>query len=200
MVSFSFLPENAGTSSSAGNNEKVNSGFYVQSFNRPLINNFPTRKRQKNVNEWIDNKAKAARAKGEEGVGRKGKTIVARSMKEGCDADKCRLKCHRKIEKKYRENAFTKFWKLKTRQDKWNCIVNWVTAFPLETQSDNSSSDELHEVDRIHKKNKKTVGHKFQLPVEKNLVKVCKKMFLNTLGKLFIKLYSSKSEFFKLFM
>lgn len=118
--------------------------------------------------------------KGIAGIGRKGKPIEARFVKEGCKIDDCRFNCHRHVKREHREQAFAKYWNLKTKQDKWNCICNWVESKSLESQTD----DESNEVPKTKKK--KTVSHKFHIPVDGKLVKVCKKNFLDTLCVLYL--------------
>lgn len=125
---------------------------------------------------------------GQEGIGRKNKVIKARTIKEGCKDD-CRFKCHSKISQVLREHAFNKFWSLPTRREKWDCILKWVEATPLKRKSEpydsaDAESDENSGTLRPHQKFSKEITHKYQLPLGFKMQKVCKKMFLDTLGKL----------------
>lgn len=79
--------------------------------------------------------------KGIAGVGRKKKAILARSVKEGCKQN-CRLDCHSKLKKNHRDAAFASYWNLKSKQDKWNCICNWVECTPLVSPTNGNSDDE----------------------------------------------------------
>lgn len=73
-----------------------------------------------------------------------------------------------------RQEAFDMFWQLGDRAKQWTCINSWIVA-------------QFKEAD----KSKKKVSHWFTLPQAGKAVKVCKKMFLQTLGKcLFIYFFS----------
>lgn len=80
----------------------------------------PSRKRIKKVDCWIDNKAKNVRAKGEEGIGRKG-LIKAKKLKPG------RSKCTDKISDQDRLLAFKEYYGLADKTKQWQCLGNWIS-------------------------------------------------------------------------
>lgn len=149
-------------------------GFRVRKIKRSVKNTFPTRKRERKPDEWIDNKAKVARNSGIAGMGRKGKPIVARSMKESCGAS-CKKKCQSRMSLDDRQKAFEKFWSLENKQAKWNCIIDWVQSKQVQHGSPDwaNTSKRLKQRDNIYI---------YSLPLEKKMEVVCQTMFLNTLG------------------
>ena len=120
----------------------------------------------------IDYKAKIARDTGTEGVSRSGKVIQARKIGTGCKKN-CRFKCHTKITYEQREQAFSSFWNLGNHAQQWACISQWVIK--LEPASTSKNVDPL-------KGKKKKYSHIYTLPADGKIVKVCKEMFLDTLG------------------
>lgn len=133
------------------------------------------RKRTQNKDSWIDVKAKRARSSGIEGIGRTGLPIKSREMRDGCN-DKCRFRCSQKICVGARKAAFSQFWQLGDRSKQWECITNWVHS---KTVRNNGRIDS----DSEKESKKKFVSHRFALPDEGKLIKVCKKTFLDTLGE-----------------
>lgn len=96
-------------------------------------------------------------------------------MKPGC-TDRCRFKCSLKLSESERKNVFESFWKIGEKVRMWDTISQWVkSGEPKEVvcNSDTETKDST---------NRKKKVHTFHLPTEKGLVKVCKTMFLNTLG------------------
>ena len=132
------------------------------------------RKRTRNKDSWIDVKAKKARSSGIEGIGRTGLPIKSRKMGDGC-SDKCRFRCSQKICLRARKAAFSQFWQLGDRSKQWECITNWVQS---KTVPNNKTIDS----DSEKESKKKFISHRFALPDEGKLIKVCKKTFLDTLG------------------
>lgn len=154
-----------------------------------------TRKRKRNEENWIDVQAKRSRAEGKEGIGRKG-LIVARSLREGCDKassikgcdqDRCKkeccqskeccFKCHSKINHEERQNALKLYLGLGDKKKQWECINNWV--YPKENAI--TSDDEF-----ANRENSKQITYRYNLPTATDMTRVCRKMFLDTLGKYII--------------
>ena len=129
------------------------------------------RKRKLNVELHIDTKAKKARMSGIAGVGRNGKLILPRGVKVGCNK-KCRLKCKTKMTAEDREYANRIYWNLYEHKKKWECLMHWTKK-----------------TDNI------TIFH-LPLQQEGQFVRVCLKMFLDTLSKIF---FSSFFFFFILY-
>lgn len=121
------------------------------------------------MNDWIDTKAKVARQKGIEGVGRKKIPIHARRVKSPCKIT-CRFKCQSIITQQDRENFFEIFWALEGNQDKWNFIDKWTTSLVPRTKSQPSDSEnsEGEQEQRSRKKKPKSVSHQYYLPVKRN--------------------------------
>uniref|UniRef100_A0ABD2W3N6 Uncharacterized protein n=1 Tax=Trichogramma kaykai TaxID=54128 RepID=A0ABD2W3N6_9HYME len=130
-----------------------------------------TRKKPRMESNWIDNKAKKARAMGVEGIGRNGKIIQKREMGPGCKID-CRFECHTQITTEERKNAFALFWGQGDRAKQWRTINNWTNPNKKDKIDKSNGNDKT-----------KSVGHYFTLPgkVEGSFVPVCRTMFLKTL-------------------
>lgn len=136
------------------------------------------RKRKCNIDNWIDVQAKKARSSGVAGVSRTGVPFKAKAIGAGC-GQKCRFKCHRVIDMDDRNYAHQIYWSLKDQQSKWQCILNWIKSRkekPLSSDDTDSSDDE----------NLTTADTRliYRLPKIETLelVKVCRTMFLHTLG------------------
>lgn len=138
-----------------------------------------TRKRLKLEHLWIDVQSKRARNAGTAGEGRKGKEFQKRTMGYGC-ATNCRFKCRSKISKKNRKKAFDEFWNLRDKVKQWQCLTIWVKPKPP-INDENDSDESNFEYDSETEINKKK--WQYTLPSSEVAVVVCKKMFLNTLGK-----------------
>lgn len=67
--------------------------------------------RPKDPDNWIRNKQRIARSKGEEYVTKSGKKVPAKRMKSPCK-ESCRFKCRKKITKEERQKNFDKYWEL----------------------------------------------------------------------------------------
>lgn len=67
--------------------------------------------RPKDPDNWIRNKQRRARARGEEYVTNSGKKIAAKRLQSPCKMS-CRFKCRRKISEEDRQKNFDKYWNL----------------------------------------------------------------------------------------
>ena len=67
--------------------------------------------RPKDPDNWIRNRQRNARARGEEYVTNSGKTIRAKRMLSPCK-ESCRFKCRKKISEEDRQKNFNKYWEL----------------------------------------------------------------------------------------
>ena len=98
-------------------------------------------------------------------------------MGDGCD-ESCRFKCSNKISFEDRNEAFRQFWNLGDRNLQRICISQWVKTMKIKRKEDYENDNSIRE---------KQNSHHFSLPkMNGEFVKVCKKMFLQTLGKLYI--------------
>lgn len=131
-----------------------------------------TKKRPTHKELWIDVAAKRARATGIEGTGRKGVPILAKEIHEGCN-ENCRLKCRTRITEEERRFIFIHFWELGDITKQRQCVLHLIDTNEL-----------CHESDAKANCKQKKVKHIYRLPTKnKQLIKVCKTMFLDTLGK-----------------
>lgn len=91
-------------------------------------------------------------------------------MGKGCRKD-CRYKCHSKVPLISREKIFVDYDKLADPTGQWEYIERHVQKIFA------GESGEAND-------HKKSMFHHYILPVDKQNIKVCRKMFLETLGKL----------------
>lgn len=138
------------------------------------------RKHVRNEKKWIDNIAREARLSGTAGIGRKYKTILAKEKKPGCDGS-CRLKCRERITEDDRDLAKDEYYKLKDPTKFWTCINKWVTNKSTDNLDKDFSDDEILSPDSKMPLKK----YIYTLPtVDNGFLRVCRKMFLDTLGLL----------------
>ena len=169
--------------------------FFNFSFNADSDSSFRVRPKVKRKNKkqekltrkkpcvpagWVDSKAKKARNTGQLGTDRKGKTILPRRMRAGCGSE-CRFSCCLKISLAERRNVFDNFWKLGDKSRHWDSISQWVTTGAPATKSSEDSDSEMTNLSNKSKKKQRI--HIFTLPTNRGLMRVCKKMFLDTLGQ-----------------
>lgn len=107
---------------------------------------------------------------GKAGLGRNDKPILAKTMGDGCKKN-CRFTCHTRISYESRKKMFVVFWALTSKKDKWQFIADLV-----EVQKSDADGDRTY-------KQKEIKHHFFLENSDKKKIKVCKKMFLETLGK-----------------
>ena len=102
------------------------STFVRRTCERTISKEIKTRKRIREPETWIDNKAKKARISGSSGVGRKQKLIPAKKIGDGCGS-KCQFKCQVNLSIADREYAFHLFRSIEDRKGQWQCINNWAS-------------------------------------------------------------------------
>lgn len=141
----------------------------------------------------MDNAAKSARSKGIAGHGRKG-PIEKKVLLEPY-LDTCRFKCTERISEEERQDALDQFYQLDDETKKWQCLINWIT-YKNQNEMDREALQEAIEIAEIQGKTLKEKKYlNFNLPTSTGLISVCRTMFLNTLGML----YLSTDFFFILF-
>uniref|UniRef100_A0ABD2X643 DUF7869 domain-containing protein n=1 Tax=Trichogramma kaykai TaxID=54128 RepID=A0ABD2X643_9HYME len=141
------------------------------------------RKRKLDPANWISEKAKKARISGVAGIGVDNKIIEAKEMGQGCSVN-CKMQCHKTLNQEDRENAFQLYWKLPERQIKLQCLINW-TEETRRTKKINNDSDTLtsdSDSDPGIFLSTKQITYKVPKKGSEQLVKVCRKMFLDTLA------------------
>ncbi|XP_070183840.1 uncharacterized protein [Littorina saxatilis] len=126
-----------------------------------------SRKRLRHEDDWKENKRKRLRNNGESYVSRAGKLKRKRELKSGC-GDQCRNKCKSKVSEDERIQIFHSFWKLGclTQQRQYLC----KTVKKREKKSTHTKSS-----------SRRGSTYEYHLHIHGKIVKVCKKMFLDTL-------------------
>lgn len=139
-----------------------------------------TRRRTRAPSQWIDVNAKLARDSGIDGTDRNGRAIFQRKMGIGCGP--CRFKCGEKINNADRARFFQEFWSLKDHSRQWDYLARCMTFKNVNKQNEESSK-------------KKRISHSFMLETDKK-IKVCRKMFLATFGKIKKLFYTNFRKFY----
>lgn len=128
-----------------------------------------SRKRSRKNSEWKKVEAKRAKNAGDAGVSLRGKEFQKKLLRPGC-CENCRFKCNSKINAEQRQNVFDEFWRLADHTRQWDYIARLMVFGNIEEKDENDSN------------RKKRSKRQYNLPVAKDLVKVCRSMFLGTLG------------------
>ncbi|KAL0881451.1 hypothetical protein ABMA27_001314 [Loxostege sticticalis] len=129
--------------------------------------------RPRNFQNWMDTKRKTLVNQGKAHLSRQGRVVEAREMGPPCN---CMSQCAKKILEVERKEIFNKFWALGQKEKQWLFAVD-------HTQKHNKNRKKCGEV-----KVNRQFTYKYFLPknISENLtitkIKVCKIMFLNTLG------------------
>lgn len=126
-----------------------------------------SRKRKRCAKDWKRNIAKARRQRGEAYLSSRGKHVPGVCMKDPC-SPKCRQKCGERISNNERLLIFKRYYELKTYERKRD-FINGHTEKKLKKWHTKQNS-----------RRKSTII--FYLPINQEKVKVCKTMFINTLG------------------
>ena len=113
--------------------------------------------------------AKIAKDRGEAYRTFKGKFRPGRELREPCKSN-CRLQCSLRIEQSVREDIFKNFWSIADHKGQWDYIANFVVVLP-KMQCVVPAGVSKRENSRY-----------FYLEVRGKRTRVCKTMFLNTLG------------------
>ena len=124
------------------------------------------RKRLRNEANWKQNVRKRARSKGEAYISRRAKNVKARERKmHRCG--RCVNKCNDALPDEDREEIFHNYWQLGDRQRQRDFIASHVTAMKKHrTKPDSKRKSTLH----------------YYFTANGKRVKVCKAVFLTTLG------------------
>ncbi|XP_045491096.1 uncharacterized protein LOC123690980 [Colias croceus] len=129
------------------------------------------RKRKAVPEEWRKNKAKLLRNCGKAYIStsKSQKPMPERQMKPTC-TEKCKLKCYNKINEEKRQLIFMNFWKMGDLDKQRQFINKHVTAIKPKYRYIREGST------------RKDYNHAFNFEVDRDLIRVCKTFFKNTLG------------------
>lgn len=125
------------------------------------------RNRYKNYENWQDVKRKKLVNLGKSYVSKRGSFVSERKLGPAC---KCKvLKCYEKFTNEQRSELHSKFWKLGTKKEQWLFLVRYTTK-----------NNKKRITNLNHVLHNRTFTFEYFLPNSKELIKVCKTMFLNT--------------------
>ncbi|KAB0803299.1 hypothetical protein PPYR_00269 [Photinus pyralis] len=129
-----------------------------------------SRKRIRNTDQWVDTLAKKGLDSGIEHENRKGKLIKARKIGKGC-ASSCRFKCRDLLVAEKQESIFKDFWELGSHTRQWDFVSHCVKQVNKKqvTVAQNSQS-------------RRKFSREYYFKIENQEKRVCKTMFLHTLG------------------
>lgn len=159
------------------NEEEINNtdnGSHRSAESRKVTNNTTIkqsgRKRIRHSDQWLCNVRKQKSVSGKEYVSKKGKVVPAKTIKPPCS---CKLKCYDKLSENERQEIFNSYWNEKNTNDiKRQFVSSCVDSQPIaRSRKRNADSGKVKE---------NTLFYSFI--VNKRSVRVCKVMFLNTLG------------------
>ena len=107
---------------------------------------------------------------GEAYINRKGNQVEAKSVREGCNSNKCKRHCKQKINQDQRNHILKSFWALGEQQKRWNFISKTVKEIdPKQRRMDSNNT------------HKKMVSRKYMFQINGESVMVCKQFYLDTL-------------------
>lgn len=126
-----------------------------------------SRKKLRNEDAWKSNQRKRLRNSGQNYVSRTGKLQKKRELKSGC-GDLCRNKCRSKILEDERIQIFYSFWTLGRLMQQRQYLCKTVKKIEKQSMHTKSCS-------------RRRSIYTYYLHIHEKIVKVCKKMFLDTL-------------------
>ena len=124
-----------------------------------------SRKRKGNPDKWKKTVRKRLRLAGEEYLNSLGTVRPKRQMKSGCG--KCRYKCSTNINEEERQNIFASYWNLGSHERQRDFICQRVSEKPTKPGENAKRRD---------------LARTYTLRTDGRNVRVCKKLFLDTLG------------------
>ncbi|KAK3908779.1 hypothetical protein KUF71_003421 [Frankliniella fusca] len=129
------------------------------------ISSSPVRKRKRDENLWKRNVNKTLKNSGQPYISAKGKEYDGAKMREPCS---CSMDCVHRITQEQRQEVHEKFWKLGDHERQWDFIRS-----NSKCSATKSANDE---------ENKRKVSRSYSFTVGGDKIKVCKRMFMSTLG------------------
>ena len=134
-----------------------------------VVNNDTAKERKGRTNKR--NERKRCYNFGEDYINKKGNPVGAKSVREGCNPDKCKRHCKEKINQDQRNHILKSFWALGEHQKRWNFISKTVKIEnPKQRRVDTNN---MH---------KKTVSRKYMFEINGSSIMVCKQFYLDTLA------------------
>ncbi|CAB0030879.1 unnamed protein product [Trichogramma brassicae] len=113
--------------------------------------------------------AKMAKDRGEAYTTLRGKPMPKRELREPCKSN-CRIRCYKCFDRTLREALFRQFWALADHKAQWDYIANHIVVLPkMQCVTQSGSS-------------KREKSRYYFLEKDHKHLRVCKTMFLNTLG------------------
>lgn len=145
------------------------------SVSEPDTSPVPRRKKRKQCkSSWSEVERKRLTNLGKKYVSKRGKIVNEKVMGDPCT---CRYKCVDKITHEQRLDCFSRFWSLGTKEKQWAFVVK----FTLKVKK--------YRCLNSNQPNMRKFTYKYNLPIRstsdnstKNIIPVCKTMFLNTLS------------------
>ncbi|XP_073956134.1 uncharacterized protein [Choristoneura fumiferana] len=133
-----------------------------------------SKKRKRNVSNWSDVKRKVLKNKGKAFINRAGNVVEQKVLGPPCI---CRYKCFEKLTPANRQQIFSKFWAISSKEKQWLFVVNNSTK-QKKTRCLNREGPNNRQF---------TITYFLPLILSDNVgstdkIKVCKTMFLNTIG------------------
>lgn len=126
------------------------------------------RSKKKSSNSSKQDRAKFALNRGLQHYNVQGKLIKAKKMRAGCSPSLCRFKCHSKIGDAERQEIFNRFWGLGDKSLQLHSLMSMIRVGSPTVHT--SKEEKSHKLNSI----------KYIFLCNKGIVKVCKKMFLDT--------------------
>ncbi|KAL7299288.1 hypothetical protein TKK_0007870 [Trichogramma kaykai] len=113
--------------------------------------------------------AKMAKDRGEAYTTLRGKPMPKRELRAPCKSN-CRIRCYKCFDRALREQLFGQFWALADHKAQWDYIANHIVVLPkMQCVTQSGSS-------------KREKSRYYFLEKDSKHLRVCKTMFLNTLG------------------
>ncbi|KAF2894579.1 hypothetical protein ILUMI_11594 [Ignelater luminosus] len=149
------------------------------------------RKRKCNIKEWKRNKAKRLRNSGKSYINTSKKAVPARRTKEAC-RDICHLRCKANFSEQYRQKNFSEYWELADVKRQRDFVARFIEFKPKrqnrlrlknrqEEKQYNCNNLQIHEQIELSTRGKMSYFYYFSTE-DRNKVKVCQTLFLNTLS------------------
>lgn len=129
-----------------------------------------SKKRKADPQKWMMNVRKRARMCGASFIDITGDTKPMKTMRPPCHG--CRLICYERVTEELRLSFFEKYYRLSTTRLKWEFILRYTRSTAVKT----TKKDSRRSYSRLF-----FIGTGLHHQGSEEFVKVCKKMFLNTL-------------------
>lgn len=129
--------------------------------------------RQAHPENWIRNKRKLAKNKGQSYIASNGKFIEAKQMKDNCGSA-CRMQCYKKISEDYRQSNFNYFYQLADIAKQRKFLFDHMKTYEPKRNKIPKNPQKLRAVQRTY------FLDLIHANGEMEMIQVCKLMFLNT--------------------